>query len=177
MPRACSVCSHPKRSDIDRSLAAGVPLRELGKRYSLGAQAIHRHRLQHLTAAIIQAKARVEAERQVLEDGRALSTLDQVRACTRVALELLSEARVADPGERGGPLDNVRASVVALGEVRKQLELQAKLLGEVDTPARETAPAMNPREVLTYFDAHRAELIAAAEQWDREHGIVEVRNG
>ena len=43
MPKPCSVCSHEKLEEIDRSLLADVPYRTLAAQYGLSASALCRH--------------------------------------------------------------------------------------------------------------------------------------
>ena len=43
MPRACTVCAHPKRTAIEAALAAGESQREVAARFGLSKTALVRH--------------------------------------------------------------------------------------------------------------------------------------
>ena len=63
MARPCSVCSHPERAAIDKSLAAGAQLRGLARTYfgsTKAEDALGRHKAEHLPATV--AKANMERE-------------------------------------------------------------------------------------------------------------------
>jgi hypothetical protein len=52
----CTICTHPKRSDIDQALIAGsATLAELAKQYNLSTSALHRHKA-HLQAKVNRAQ-------------------------------------------------------------------------------------------------------------------------
>jgi hypothetical protein len=117
MPRSCTVCTHPERAEIDEALVAGVSAAEIGGRYrTIGERAIRRHRSNHLPEKL--AKAR-EAEEVAQADG----LLEQVRDLQVRALDILDQA------EEAGEL---RTALSAIREARGNLELLAKLLGELD---------------------------------------------
>jgi hypothetical protein len=117
MPRSCKVCTHPERAEIDEGLVAGVSAAEIAGRYrTIGERAIRRHRSNHLPEKL--AKAR-EAE----EVAQADDLLEQVRDLRVRALDILDKA------EEAGEL---RIALSAIREARGNLELLAKLLGELD---------------------------------------------
>lgn len=43
----CTVCSHPKRREIEASLASGEPLRKVAEKFEVGRMALQRHRKSH----------------------------------------------------------------------------------------------------------------------------------
>ena len=51
MPRGCKACSSHKREEIDRALALGEPLRNIGKRVSISPAALLRHKRLHIGEA------------------------------------------------------------------------------------------------------------------------------
>jgi hypothetical protein len=111
------VCAHPKREEIDRALVEGVSAAEVSGRYrTVGERAVRRHRSNHLPAKLVMA----EKAAQVAEaDG----LLDQVGDLQRRALTILDRA------EEAGEL---KTALSAIREARGNLELLAKLLGELD---------------------------------------------
>ena len=117
MPRSCTVCAHPKHEQIDRALVEGVSAAEISGRYrTVGERAVRRHRSNHLPAKLLMAEKAAEV-------AEADSLLDQVGDLQRRALAIL------DSAEEAGEL---RTALSAIREARGNLELLAKLLGEID---------------------------------------------
>jgi transposase-like protein len=117
VPRACTVCTNVKRREIDRALVQGAPtVREMSRRYGLSETALKRHRAEHLPSSLARANA-------VKEVALADDLLGQVRYLQQRSLALLATA------ERVGDL---RSAGAAIGQARGCIELQAKLLGELD---------------------------------------------
>jgi hypothetical protein len=117
LARTCTVCSHPEREAIDRALVEGQSSGKLAGRYrTLDERAIRRHRSNHLPTTLARAR---EAE----EVSRADDLLDQVRGLQNRVLTILGKA------ENAGEL---RTALGAIREARGNLELLAKLLGELD---------------------------------------------
>lgn len=117
MPRSCTVCAHPKREEIDRALVEGVSAAEISGRYrTLGERAVRRHRSNHLPAKLVMAEKAAEV-------AEADDLLDQVGDLQRRALAILDRA------EEAGEL---KTALSAIREARGNLELLAKLLGELD---------------------------------------------
>src|SRR5450759_1467880 len=44
MPRACSICTHVQKAEIETALASGTALRNVAARFETSATALHRHR-------------------------------------------------------------------------------------------------------------------------------------
>lgn len=44
MPPACTICSHPRRGEIEGELAAGASLRTIADNFGVSVSALHRHR-------------------------------------------------------------------------------------------------------------------------------------
>ncbi len=117
MPRKCTVCEHPKRSDIDTALADSANrLRGIARTYHLSEDAVFRHKTAHLPSTLSKAH---EAE----EVSRADDLLRQVKALQGKTLSLLLKAEAA--GE-------LRTALAGIREARGNLELLAKLAGELD---------------------------------------------
>ena len=56
MPRSCSICTHPQRQAIDQALMAGSALRNIAPRFGTSVTALHRHKHEHLSTALTQAR-------------------------------------------------------------------------------------------------------------------------
>ena len=116
MPRTCTVCSHPAREAIDEALVEGVAFPALAAKYGVSKDALSRHKAKHLPAKLVMARAAEEV-------AQADSLLDQVR-------DLQARAhRILDKAEDAGDL---RTALGAIREVRGNLELLARLLGELN---------------------------------------------
>ncbi len=110
------MCEHPKRGAIDRALAAGASNRSLASLYDVSEASVRRHRSKHLPARV----AKAQEEEDVRE---ALDVVKQLKAINAASLHILKEAR--EQGKQGTALG-------AIDRIHKQIELQAKLLGELD---------------------------------------------
>jgi hypothetical protein len=129
MPPRCTVCDHPERGKIDRTLARlQAPIRDVARRYSLDKSAVHRHSVNHLPRAL--AKATEAAA--VANGDRLLGEVDSLLERTRALLDDAEEE-----GDRGHFLKGVR-------EARGCIELLAKLTGQLNE-----APQVN---ILTHPD-------------------------
>ena len=116
MPRTYTVCTHPERDAIDRALVQGVALRNIAEQHGLSLGAVHRHQADHLPVLLTQAHAAGEV-------ARADDLLGELRDLQATTLGLLRKA------ERAGELGT---AVMAIGEARRNLELLAKLIGQLD---------------------------------------------
>jgi len=116
MPRRCTVCAHPERAEIDRTLATGnVPFSRIASRYGVHEAAIRRHSADHLPAVMAEA-----AQAELVAHGASL--LDQVTSLHRRALGLLQRAEVAG---------DFRAAMAGIREARGCIELLARLEGQL----------------------------------------------
>jgi hypothetical protein len=153
MPQTCTVCRHPERAAVDRAIVAGEALRSIAARVSLSVTALHRHKSGHLPAALVEANA---AER--VSD--ALDVARQLKAINAAALGILKEARAGGDGT---------LALKAIDRVLRQLEFQARLLGDLDdrpvvnvllSPQWATVRAAIVEALAPYHDAR----IAVAER-------------
>jgi hypothetical protein len=116
MPRSCTVCEHPEKDTIDRQLVGGASNRSVASLYDVSEAAVRRHKANHLPAKLVMAGKAAE----VVE---ADNLLDQVGDLQRRALTILDKAE--ETGE-------LRTALSAIREARGNLELLAKLLGELE---------------------------------------------
>lgn len=115
MAGICSICHHPDRQAIDEGILAGTAYRTLKEQYGISLAAINRHRASHLPERLVKA---VEAAEVASAD----TLLDQVRDLQTRALRILEQA------EASGDL---RTAIAAIREARGNLELLARMLGEL----------------------------------------------
>ncbi len=116
MPRSCTVCVHPRREEIDRALVAGASNRSVASLYDVSEAAVRRHKGNHVPATLAKAEEAKEAS-------RADDLLGQVRALQGKTLGILLRAEGAG---------DLRTALGAIREARGNVELLAKLSGELD---------------------------------------------
>jgi hypothetical protein len=116
MPRSCTVCEHSERGSIDRALVSGASNRSVASLYDVSEAAVRRHKTNHLPAKLVMAE-------QAAEVAEAGGLLSQVQGLQGRALAILDKAETAG---------DLRTALGAIREARGNLELLAKLLGELD---------------------------------------------
>ncbi len=131
MPRTCTICTHPKRAEIDAALIRSDSLRSIVERCSVTMGSLVRHSQKHLAQTIAVAKK----ERDI-EIGENL--IGQARSLHARALGILERAEAA------GQLDT---ALRAIREVRGILEL----LGKLDGQLADRGPTVQRIEVV-YVD-------------------------
>jgi hypothetical protein len=151
MPRNCTVCTHPDKAEIDEALVAGVSSAEIAGRYrTVGERAIRRHRRNHLPEKLAKAQ-------EAGEVAQADTLLEQVRDLQERALDILDKA------EEAGEL---RTALGAIREARGNLELLAKLLGELSDQ-----PQVNVLVSPEWLEL-RAVIVTALEPHPEARGAV-----
>lgn len=116
VPRTCTICNHPQRAAIDQALVSGGSLRDIAGRFGVAKSSLERHRMDHLPQAIVKA-----AEQQDIR--HAIDIIKQLQIINGVSLNILIDAR-----NTGNPV----LALKAIDRVQRQIELQAKLLGDLD---------------------------------------------
>jgi hypothetical protein len=150
VPRSCNVCSHPDKEAIDEALVGGVAFPALVAKYRVSKDSLSRHKANHLPAKLMIAQA---AEEVAVAD----DLLDQVRdiqARTLAILEAAEETR------------QHRTALSAIREARSNLELLAKLLGELDD-----RPVVNLLVSAEWLEL-RAVIVGALEPHPDARGAV-----
>lgn len=120
MPRRCSVCTHPDRENIDEALVGATAISAISAKYrDISEDALGRHKANHLPSKLVMAE-------KAKEVAQADSLLDQVQDLQGRALAILDQAEMSG---------DLRTALGAIREARGNLELLAKLLGELsDAP-------------------------------------------
>ncbi len=132
--RLCTVCTSPDRAEIEAAILRGDSMRAIARRYAPSRRSMERHRDAHMGVAVAVALgARGDAERANGE-----SILEQVRGIQARTLAIL-EAAGDDPS----------MGLKAIAEARRNLELCARLTGELDTRQRVDVEV---RGVLAHLD-------------------------
>jgi hypothetical protein len=150
---SCTICSHPERSQAEALLAEGASPRKVAKQLKLSYQSLDRHKRNCAPVAIAKA-----IEARAIESGAKI--VDRVEALHSQTLELLREARqgrklrIPNPKKPDTmvtvfiPPDATEARL-AIGRAMKDLELLAKLRGELNPEDND------PREGVTFEQLER----------------------
>lgn len=124
MPQTCSICRSPRRKAVDAALVAGESLRSIAKRFGTSQSAVFRHRKNDLSPALIRANQDRESE-------HAEGLINQMQSLLAKTLAILDKA------------ENQRTALVAVREARGNIELLARLTGELQAaPAPHDAPVL-----------------------------------
>jgi len=150
VPRSCTVCEHPAREEIDRALVGGASNRSAASLYDVSEAAVRRHKANHLPAKLAMAE-------QAAEVTEASNLLAQVQDLQGRALAILDKA------EGTGDL---RTALSAIREARGNLELLAKLLGELDD-----RPVLNLHVSPEWLEL-RTVIVGALEPYSEARGAV-----
>jgi hypothetical protein len=153
LPRTCLVCVHPQRKAIDRALVSGEPGPSVSAKWGVSPDSVKRHKAAHLPLRLVQ--------QQTLDEAReALDVMQQLKAINAASLEVLRKAR---DGGQGALV------LVAVDRVLRQLEFQAKLMGELSD-----APQVN---VLISPEWHqvRAVLLVALHPYPEARAAVALQ--
>jgi hypothetical protein len=154
MPQACTVCTHAERRAIDTALATGYLVnRRIATQHGLTESATRRHAAAHLPAHLVKA-----AEAEDLR--HALDVVAQLKAINGASVQILAAARRAGDGE---------LALKAVDRIQKQIELQARLLGELDERAQVNV-LVAPEWLLV-----RSALLEALRPYPEARGAVAAR--
>jgi len=115
MPRECSICVHPARENIDSALVRRIPYRDISIRYNASKDALSRHLNGHLADYVQQALSEYGT-------GKGIKVLDRLTRTLGRLDAFLDEAE---------KMKDAREFVMVAAEIRKELELVAKLQGEL----------------------------------------------
>lgn len=116
MARVCTICSHGKRSEIEAAFVAGGSYRHIASQFDVGYKSVERHSLEHIAQTI-------KASQSASEEAQAIDVVKQLKEVNDVTIAIMKESR-AD--KKNG------TALFAIDRIQKQLELQAKLLGDID---------------------------------------------
>lgn len=116
MPRTCTICEHPEREAIDRALVGETSNLSVSSLFGVSESAVRRHKGNHLPARLVLAEKAAE----VAEADNLLDHVGDLQARTMAILEAAEASR------------EHRTALSAIREARGNLELLAKLLGELD---------------------------------------------
>ncbi len=118
MPQICTICSHPQRPEINAALISSESrLRNIAARFTVSTGALQRHKANHLPASLVKAAEIAD----VIEAG---TLLNRLKALNHETAAVLREARATDS-------KNNELALKVIARLEKQIELEGKLLGEL----------------------------------------------
>jgi hypothetical protein len=150
MPRTCTVCEHPEREAIDRALVGETSNLSVSSLFGVSESAVRRHKANHLPAKLVMAEKAAEV-------AQADDLLQQVRDLQARTLAILEAAEHTNQH---------RTALSAIREARSNLELLAKLLGELDE-----RPQVNILISAEWLEL-RAVIVGALEPYSEARGAV-----
>jgi len=151
MARTCTICQHPDRSAIDLALLAGKSCRVIAGQWSVSKSAVIRHQSDHLPAKLakapaavveIKSKAEKRADRLAIAQAPAIPLVEAQAAAeeaeARSLYDRLGELNRQTQSILAGALQDGdrRTALQAIGRAKDLLEIEAKMLGELDDSAR-----------------------------------------
>ena len=116
MPRTCTVCAHDEHHSINVALIHRESFRTISDCHGLSQTALKRHSRDHLPKLLVEAKQAVEAA----DADDLLGEVRDLQARTLAILEATEETH------------EHRVALAAIREARCNLELLARILGELD---------------------------------------------
>ena len=130
MANKCTICRHKDRKRIDRAVIAGGVIRRIAKDFDVSEPSLRRHvkgciadKVQKTQKAIEKNLEEAVAEEAAEETRIALDVVSDLKAINLACKEVLEKAR-----EQGHDETLLRA----VDRIHKQIELQARLLGELE---------------------------------------------
>jgi hypothetical protein len=157
VPRTCSICSHAESEAIDEALVGGGSSNlSVSSLFDVSEAAVRRHKSNHLPAKLVLAH---EAGEVATADNLLVKVQDlQCRTLT-----------ILDKAEDAGDL---RTALGAIREARGNVELLAKLLGELDERPQVNVIMIAPEvrdaivRALTPYGEARLAVAQALEQFE-----------
>lgn len=117
MPPLCTICTHPKRKEVEKAIVAGESSRSIAKRFGSSSAAVLRHKNNHIAEHLEKAQ-------EVKEVAQADSLLEEISNLRSRVVTVLDETeRVRD----------WQTFLKAHKELRSYLELFAKLEGRLQS--------------------------------------------
>jgi hypothetical protein len=122
----CTICAHPRRAQLELGMILGTSMRVLAKRFECSSDALQRHGKRHLTptqrAAILTAQKPCNVDLEALQRSEGEGILSQLVA---------QRARLQGHIEQAIELGDPRLAIMAEARITANLELVAKLLGQL----------------------------------------------
>ncbi len=156
MPRSCTICEHPEREAIDRALVGDSSNLSVSSLFGVSESAVRRHKTNHLPARLAMAQAAEE----VAQADDLLGQMQDLQTRTIAILEAAEST------------NQHRTALSAIREARSNLELLAKLLGELDG-----RPVVNLSLSAEWLEMRTAILVALESHPEALRAVVGALEG
>jgi len=150
MPQPCTICTHPDRAAIEQAMVTDMPNRAIARQWRVSKDAVARHKEDHLPSRVVKAQEATDLR-------QAFDVVQQLKAINGVTLAILKGAR---------EMRNDKIALAAVDRVQRQIELQARLLGELDD-----RPVVN---ILVLPEWHRVRAVIIAALADEPSARIKV---
>lgn len=157
----CSVCLHPRKSDIDAALMAGDALIPTGQQFGVSKSALARHRTGCLAPKVAAAAkmvapssaTRAEVGRaKAITSGTVQPLPDDILSLTGLLGRLARSLERLEAAADTSLTDNLPTALAAVsGQLHRGIETAAKMQGLYVEAAPQTAPAFS-----IVFNLHEA---------------------
>lgn len=132
MPRQCTICEHPDRATLELGIANAVPMKTLARRHGISHDALIRHKRNHMPPQLLAAlKTRGRATEIDLDHLRVTESEGLLQHLVALRGRFY---RLLDSAEE---LGDFSAAARTGGQLLKNLELTAKLLGDLQTGSQQ----------------------------------------
>ncbi len=147
MPRSCSICTSPRRPEVDTALVAGEAVTSIAARLGLSPDAVDRHARNHLRRLVAQVREAITPPPQPIELIPPTVPLQGVLTVHGLAHRLgtlvgRAEALLRDAeadgslAMRGGAIRELRATIVDALKAAAMLQPEA-VPAQADSPVAE----------------------------------------
>jgi hypothetical protein len=151
MAQTCSICRHPRREEVERSLLGNIAYRRIAQQFQVSISALSRHK-EHVSGALLGA-ARSRANQ---EDSELVKATDKLLAEVRGLQRRLKQSRKRNTIEAGDLLLKISR------EIRALLELRSRLAGPRMTTTQRQMPAQEqPDDDAAEITPDEADRIAS----------------
>ena len=169
MPRTCTVCTSPRRIELDSALVAGEAVTVVAARLGLSPDAVDRHARNHLRRVMAQVQEAIMPPMPLLVPTPATVALHGILTVHGLASRLAAlvgraEALLQDAERdgslvlRGGAIRELRATIVDALKAAAMLQPEAPILNGV---ADDTATDIADRLLVALADYPEARRKAA----------------
>lgn len=159
MTRTCTICTHPKRAEIEAAVISGVSYRGIASQFFIDDGSLQRHVASHVQASIKQSKI-------AIEEARGIDVVKQLKVINTITLTILQSAR--DNGQDG-------MALFAIDRVLKQIELQSKLLGDINVIEQEQEEKLDS-SLIAYMTDEEIETMQTIAQNAQERKMEAEQN-
>lgn len=115
MGKACHVCNHPKRLEIDRQLIQGISHTKISREYEVSASSVRSHAENHISRQLVKS----QEMKQAVESAGLVTEIEDL---------LRRSKKILNSAERDGKL---AIALGAIRETRGTLELMAKICATI----------------------------------------------